>query len=109
MSFQTRNLDSPRYASGPRNLVWQFIFAATLLASVSGALAQSSEQSSEHSSNTPSLPSVTVATVGEAEVIGRVPMSGTLVPRSEVLVYPLVSGYTIGKNVFRHRRYGRNG
>ena len=39
--------------------------------------------------------SVTVATVAMAEMIGRVPVSGTLVARQEVLIYPQVNGSTI--------------
>ena len=41
------------------------------------------------------IASVTVAKVAEAEVVGRIPVSGTLVPRDEILVYPQVNGYTI--------------
>lgn len=41
------------------------------------------------------VPSVTVARVVQAEMIGRVPVSGTLVPRDEVLIYPQVNGSTI--------------
>lgn len=41
------------------------------------------------------LPSVTVARVVQAEMIGRVPVAGTLVPRDEVLIYPQVNGSTI--------------
>ena len=43
----------------------------------------------------PRLPSVTVTGARTAEVVGRVPISGTLVPRDEVLVYPQVNGYII--------------
>jgi HlyD family secretion protein len=41
------------------------------------------------------VPTVTVAPVTTAEVIGEVPVSGTLVAREEVLIYPQVSGFTI--------------
>lgn len=41
------------------------------------------------------LATVTVAEVSTREVIGRVPVSGTLLPRDEVLIYPQVNGYTI--------------
>lgn len=44
---------------------------------------------------TPRIPTVTVAPVARAEVIGQIPVSGTLVPRNEVLVYPQVSGFDI--------------
>jgi len=60
------------------------LFAALLCLSL-GAVAQ--EQST--------LPSVTVTEVVAAEMIDRVPVSGTLVPRDEVLVYPQVTGSTI--------------
>ena len=41
------------------------------------------------------FPATTVAHAAEAEIVARVPISGTLVPRQEVLIYPQVSGYTI--------------
>jgi RND family efflux transporter MFP subunit len=41
------------------------------------------------------LPSVTVVPAAEMEFVARVPVSGTLVARNEVLVYPQVSGYAI--------------
>ncbi|UXX82790.1 efflux RND transporter periplasmic adaptor subunit [Roseovarius pelagicus] len=41
------------------------------------------------------IASVTVASVVEAKMIGRVPVSGTLVPREEVLVFPEVNGSPI--------------
>lgn len=42
-----------------------------------------------------STPSVTVIRASKSEVIGRVPLSGTLIPRSEVLIYPHINGYAI--------------
>lgn len=39
--------------------------------------------------------SVTVAKVALADMVGQVYISGTLVPKEEILVYPLVSGSTI--------------
>jgi HlyD family secretion protein len=41
------------------------------------------------------VPSVTVATATRTEVVNRVPISGTLEPYREVLVYPQVTGYPI--------------
>jgi len=41
------------------------------------------------------VPSVTVATAKQAEVVNRVSISGTLEPYREVLVYPLVTGFPI--------------
>lgn len=43
----------------------------------------------------PRVPSVTVAPVETGEVVGRVSVSGTLVPREEILIYPQVNGYNI--------------
>ncbi len=43
----------------------------------------------------PPAPAVTVAPVTRAEVQERVPVSGTLVARSEVLIYPQVAGFEI--------------
>lgn len=40
-------------------------------------------------------PTVTVVAATEAEMINQVPISGTLVARQEVQIYPQVSGYTI--------------
>lgn len=41
------------------------------------------------------IASVTVAYVKQADMIGRVPISGTLVARDEILVYPQVNGFAI--------------
>lgn len=41
------------------------------------------------------LATITVAEVATREVIGRVPVSGTLLPRDEVLIYPQVNGFTL--------------
>lgn len=40
-------------------------------------------------------PTVTVSTATITEVVNRVAVSGTLVPRSEILIFPQVSGYEI--------------
>ncbi len=40
-------------------------------------------------------PTVTVVAATVTEVVNRVAVSGTLVPRSEILIYPQVSGYEI--------------
>lgn len=40
-------------------------------------------------------PTVTVATATVAEIVNRVAVSGTLVPHTEILIYPQVSGYEI--------------
>jgi HlyD family secretion protein len=41
------------------------------------------------------IPAVTVAEVTMRELLQQVPVSGTLVPREEVLVYPEIGGYAI--------------
>lgn len=41
------------------------------------------------------VPSVTVATATVTEMVNRIPISGTLEPYREVLVYPQVTGYPI--------------
>lgn len=43
----------------------------------------------------PILPAATIAAVTRAEVQERIPVSGTLVARNEVLIYPQVSGFEI--------------
>lgn len=43
----------------------------------------------------PAIASVTVAYVEEKALVGQVAVSGTLVPREEILIYPQVSGSTI--------------
>jgi len=43
----------------------------------------------------PKAPTVTVVTAMTAEVVNRVAVSGSLVPRTEILIYPQVSGYDI--------------
>ncbi|WP_417807216.1 efflux RND transporter periplasmic adaptor subunit [Thioclava sp.] len=40
-------------------------------------------------------PLVTVATASIAPVVGRISVSGTLVARNEILIYPLISGFNI--------------
>ena len=45
------------------------------------------------------LPVVTVTAADRTEVVARIPVSGTLVPREEVLVYPQINGYAIEKSV----------
>lgn len=41
------------------------------------------------------IATVTVELAEKAEVIGRVPVSGTVVPRQEVLVFPQISGFAV--------------
>ncbi|MGB3247355.1 MAG: efflux RND transporter periplasmic adaptor subunit [Sulfitobacter sp.] len=53
------------------------------------------ETSDPNLSQDVAIASVTVAPVVEARIIGQVAVSGTLVPRQEVLIYPQVNGSTI--------------
>lgn len=82
--------------------------AAGVIVSPGGARAQSGQPAASDSSATAQAqpapqptaqpappPSVTAATAERHEMIGRVPVSGTLVARREILIYPQVSGYTI--------------
>ena len=62
------------------------LFALQLLGSFS-ALAQNPDGAK--------APTVTVVSATVTEVVNRVAVSGTLVPHSEILIYPQVSGYDI--------------
>ena len=61
--------------------------ALFVVAAAQGVLAQEADMKR--------VPSVTVATATRTEVVNRVPISGTLEPYREVLVYPQVTGYPI--------------
>ncbi|MCX8226155.1 MAG: efflux RND transporter periplasmic adaptor subunit [Sulfitobacter sp.] len=61
--------------------------AFLVVAAAQGVLAQEADMKR--------VPSVTVATATRTEVVNRVPISGTLEPFREVLVYPQVTGYPI--------------
>lgn len=60
-------------------------FAATLRAETAAPAAQARSTAA----------SVTVARVTQASMVGQVAISGTLMPKEEILVYPQVSGSTI--------------
>lgn len=64
------------------------LFVAMVLAGPS--LAQSAAENPQAR-----LPSVTVAAARMSEVVGQIPVAGTLVPRKEVLVYPQVTGFEV--------------
>ena len=66
-------------------MVW--LTAALLALSAGAAPAQDP--------GTPSIPTATVAAAAMAEVQERVPVSGTIVARNEVLIFPQVSGFEI--------------
>lgn len=51
------------------------------------------EESAAATATQPGIPSVTVATAAMAEMQARVRLSGTLVARQEVLIFPQVSGF----------------
>ncbi|SMY09419.1 efflux RND transporter periplasmic adaptor subunit [Flavimaricola marinus] len=69
-----------------------WLFGAVLAGSLTFGPALAQEQAA---ATGPTIASVTVASAVEAQVIAQVPVSGTLVPRDEVLIYPQVNGYTI--------------
>ncbi len=69
----------------------------TLLAGVVPAASLQASPASAQALETVQLPAVTVVTAQRQEVIQRIPVAGTLVPRNEALVYPEVSGATIDK------------
>jgi len=66
-----------------------FVFAIAMIATAAMPVFAQDAAPSVH------LATVTVAEVTTREVIGRVPVSGTLLPRDEVLIYPQVNGFTI--------------
>ncbi len=70
----------------------RFLVVLGLAVGPTGALANSTTPAGPAQ---PTIASVTVAPVVEAEIIGRVAISGTLVPKDEVLIYPQVNGSTI--------------
>lgn len=73
----------------------RFLFATILLlASVQGGLAEQGEATAPEAGRA-AIPSVTVASARLAEVEARVLMSGTLVARQEVMIFPQVSGFEI--------------
>ncbi len=77
---------TPGLARAVRRRCGLWAAAATLLL---GAWAAAAEEAG------PRLPVVTVAPVTLAEIVGRAPVSGTTVPRREILIYPRVSGYSV--------------
>ena len=68
-----------------------------VLAAITMAVPAAADDSAAAASDTVerAVPSVTVADAAMAEVQARVLLSGTLVARQEVLIYPQVSGYEI--------------
>lgn len=70
------------------------LLSAAILISLSFSSAFASGSEPE-TSKAPSVASVTVAPAVQAHMVERIPFSGTLVPRQEVLIYPQVSGSTV--------------
>ena len=68
------------------------LLAASLLALTGPGQAQPSPAAERP---TEAIASVTVAYVTRADMVGQVSVSGTLVPREEILVYPQVNGSTL--------------
>ena len=71
----------------------RFIPVLALLARLAAAPAQAADEAAPAAAAT--IPTVTVAAAVRAEVQGRVPLSGTLVARQVVQVYPQVAGLEI--------------
>lgn len=70
------------------------LFVACLAVALAWPLRGPAEQAEETAIQRV-IPSVTVAAVEMAEVVARVPVSGTLVARQDVQVFPQVTGYEI--------------
>ncbi|MBO9455642.1 efflux RND transporter periplasmic adaptor subunit [Paracoccus sp. R12_1] len=70
-----------------RNILFTLLAVAAMAGS---ALSQESDEAVQRS-----IPTVTVASAVTTEMQARVPVSGTLVARQQVQVYPRVSGYEI--------------
>lgn len=72
-------------------------FHASLIAMTCAGVPRMANAQTSRAAILPSatIASVTVALVTRAQMIGQVSVSGTLVPRDEVLVFPLVNGSTI--------------
>lgn len=80
---------APSATETGRGVVAALMLAATLAGPVRADEAPAAERPVATSA------SVTVAYVTRADMVGQVSVSGTLVAREEVLVYPLVNGSTI--------------
>lgn len=83
----------PRRDAKPYAFTWPLAACALVLSlGVGGAVQAQTEAAAFPAA---AAPYVTVARATMAEVVGEVPVTGTLVPREEVLVYPQVSGFSI--------------
>ncbi len=84
-----------------RSCPWASCLAMVLALGLGGQQAQgqteapTETQTETRDEMTSRVPTVTVVTPERAEVVGQVPVSGTLVAQEEVLVYPQVNGFTI--------------
>ena len=77
---------------GVSAVLMQGLAVASIVLSTSASLAN---EDNAFANAAPKLAHVTVAPVTRQEVVGRVPISGTLVPLNEALIYPEVNGSTI--------------
>ena len=82
----------PQGLSQKRSLFSAFALTAALALLPFAAAAQGAANAS---TTHDTIASVTVTRVAPAQMIGRVALSGTLVPNQEVLIYPQVNGSTI--------------
>lgn len=71
------------------------LFGLAALAEAGAAFASDEEKSADKPAVTQELPLVSLAQAVTGEVQSRVPLSGSLVARQEVMIYPRVSGYAV--------------
>lgn len=72
-----------------------FLASLTLVCAFVAPVASQAQTTPPDSEKTENVSAVTVVRVVKAEMIAQIPISGTLVAREEILVYPQVSGSTI--------------
>ena len=90
--LKSRNKAQRHPSFGTRLWLYIAVLATCLTVVPTGGLAESVDLALQQDAT---LASVTVTPVVQSEMIGRVAVSGTLVPRQEVLIYPQVNGSTI--------------
>lgn len=69
--------------------------AFLIVAAMAAGLARAEDAAAPPAPAAETLPAATIAAVTRAEVQERIPVSGTLVARNEVLIFPQVSGFEI--------------
>ncbi len=97
LQFQTRPVPA---RSAPlrrlsRGLLSAVTVAAVGVAAVIAPPARAAEEPAAAPTTEMRIPRVTTAIARPSEVVAEVPVSGSLLPRTEVLIYPQVSGFII--------------